>query len=69
MTDEVLDRFMVPRVLLCRGVPSDTVLPAVSNKPVKSGKDGPARDMNSKNQAKKLEKRLRAEEKKLHVGR
>lgn len=63
VTDEVLDRFMATRPLLCRGVMSDTVLATLADKSAGSEEGGPIKDLNTKNQAKKREKMLRKEEK------
>lgn len=45
---------MTPRMLLCRGVPADSLLPSVHTKADTSKE--PVKDPNSKSQAKKLKK-------------
>ncbi|KAI0535589.1 tryptophanyl-tRNA synthetase [Xylaria digitata] len=65
VTDEILDQFMTPRPLICRGVRSDTILAATEITIVlKDSSD--AKDPGSKNQAKKLEKLRLIEAKKVN---
>lgn len=61
----MLDRFMTPRPLLCRGVMSDTIFSELGDKSTEARKGGPAKDLNSKSQPKKREKMLRMEQRKL----
>ncbi|KAI0104318.1 tryptophanyl-tRNA synthetase [Nemania sp. FL0031] len=63
VTDEVLDQFMTPRPLICRGVKSDTLL-AVTETVTTLKDSSDTKDHSSKNQAKKLKKRLLVEAKK-----
>src|SRR6266480_113550 len=61
VTDQLLDQFMTPRPLLCRGVLSNTIADdGRSNQQSK----GPVKDPGSKTQAKKMEKLRLAEAKK-----
>lgn len=66
ITDEMLDRFMTPRPLLCRGV---AVLDLLSNLGGPKVASGPAANPESKNQQKKREKLRLAEEKKARKAR
>jgi hypothetical protein len=52
----MLDRFMTPRPLLCRGVKSDAVLPIMSDKQAESKPPKDSKNPNSKNQAKKAKR-------------
>jgi len=54
ITDQMLDQYMKPRPLLCRGVPSNTLLPSTPSGAVSS--DGSVIDPNSRNQTKKMKK-------------
>ncbi|RFU25949.1 hypothetical protein B7463_g10381, partial [Scytalidium lignicola] len=54
VTDQILDHFMTPRPLLCRGVLSNTLLPSMQSKSELS--KGSVKDPNSKSQAKKMKK-------------
>jgi hypothetical protein len=62
VADEILDHFMIPLPLLCRGVKSVTIL---GDKPAQSQKTVLIKDPDSKNQAKKMEKLLLIERKNL----
>jgi len=63
VTDEVLQHFMTPRPLLCRGVLSNTLISDSSVRKVAlANRD--AANPNSKNQLKKMEKLRAAEAKK-----
>ncbi len=61
VTDEILDRFMTPRPLLCRGT---TLSITGGGEQSESVSAVPAKDPNSKNQAKKMAKLQAAEAKK-----
>jgi tryptophanyl-tRNA synthetase len=65
----MLDRFMTPRQLLCRGVKSDAVLPIVSDKQAESKPPKDSKNPNSKNQAKRVEKQRLAEAKRAQKSR
>jgi tryptophanyl-tRNA synthetase len=54
VTDQVLEHFMTPRPLLCRGVPANTLLSSVQGKSDLS--KAPVKDQNSKSQMKKMKK-------------
>lgn len=54
MTDQILEHFMTPRALLCRGVRSDTLLPSIHSKIDPS--KGQVKDPNSKSQLRKMKK-------------
>lgn len=61
VTDEVLDRFMTPRPLLCRGTTLSVMVGGEQSELVSTV---PGKDPNSKNQAKKMAKLQAAEAKK-----
>ncbi|RDL32042.1 Uncharacterized protein BP5553_09444 [Venustampulla echinocandica] len=65
VTDQILEHFMTPRPLLCRGALSNTLLPSVQGK--SGASKGPVQDVkdpNSKSQAKKMKKLEEANAKK-----